>query len=24
VRVKSFGIGETDGGFTLKAIDLGA
>jgi hypothetical protein len=24
VRVKSFGIGETDGAFTLKAIDLGA
>lgn len=23
VRVKSFGIGETDGGFTLKAIDIG-
>lgn len=23
VRVKSFGIGETDGGYTLKAVDLG-
>jgi hypothetical protein len=23
VRVKSFGVGETDGGYTLKAVDLG-